>query len=621
MVIPQTGALNLTDYASLKQVNEYSKPGIYGVTLARRAGDVTVRLTADEKVGVHEYSFFTWDEKDSLDANLIFDVAHTLTRGSAGDARCNQARITRMSADEISGSGTFSGGWGGENPYEIFFYAKVDVAADSVGIWNSEAVNWNIQQADWTFTKASLEIPRAGAVLKYRLPQKSKVLLKVSISVESIEAAKAELIKDDLKTFDDYRLSSASIWEDYLSKIQVSGGLPEQQVLFYSALRNTLLMPTQVVSGGDEPDFWDHYCLWDVHRTVMPLHTLIYSDNQRAIINSLLNIYEKKGWLPDGWVAGDYAQIQGGTTADIVIADAIIKDLGGFDEELALEAIVKNASQISDSPNLYGRYLKHYRENGYVLPTETKGVVSRTLEYAYGDFVISQAAEHLGKEMPALRARSYDVFKLFHKVANQFWAKDVTDDWLPGIRKKHNRRDTWNAPYFYETAPDIYSTYVPHAMDSLIALHGGKDNYEAHLDQIFKEGFELENEPAFLLPYQYLYTNAPWKTAERIHEILASFQPSSEGWPGQDDSGALSAWYVWSAMGIFPVAGQDIYLIGIPLFDRSVVRMEGGDLEIIAHGLSENHHIKSVSLNGHQLEQFWLSHDEIIRGGQLIFEF
>lgn len=622
LVTPQTGKFNLADFASLKQSNEYAKPGLYGVTLARKTGDVSVRLTASEKVGVHEYSFFTWDKKDSLDAHLIFDIAHSLSRGREGDSHCTSAEIKINSATELEGSASFAGGWGGENPFRLYFYAKVDVPSGKQATWSNDSIDWREKVASWEFGTNESDSIRAGAILSYRLAQKGKVLLKMGVSIESVEAASKSLLESEEDGFESYRKSSSEAWEQYLSKVAVKGGLPEHQALFYSALRNTLVMPTQVSEQEEKPFFWDHYCLWDVHRTVMPLHLLLYPEKQREIVNSLLTIYETRGWLPDGWVAGDFAQIQGGTTADIVLADAIIKDLGGFNEKVALEAMLKNATEKSYNPSIYGRYLENYSAKGYVLPSEVKGAVSRTLEYAYSDYVISQAAEHIGENANELAQRSYRVFQLFNQQAGQFWGKDVNGNWMDGIRKKHNRGDTWNDPYFYETAPDIYSTYVPHAMDSLIALHGGKDAYESYLDQLFEDGFELENEPGFLVPYQYLYTNAPWKTAEKVHEILASFQPSADGWPGQDDSGALSAWYVWSSLGIFPVTGQAIYLIGIPLFEHAQIQLENGVLKISAsNSTHQNQYVKSIKLNGKEINRYWLKHDEIKNGGSLVFEF
>ena len=194
---------------------------------------------------------------------------------------------------------------------------------------------------------------------------------------------------------------------------------------------------------------------------------------------------------------------------------------------------------------------------------------------------------------------------------------------MPDFSPVSKRKDHWNDPYFYEGGSQIYSTYLPHAMQTLIAKHGGNAEYIKYLDNLFDSGvFGIENEPEFLIPYQYIYAGDYPSTARRVHEILTkTFQPGTAGIPGQDDAGSMSAWYLWSAMGFFPVAGQDLYLIGTPLFEETTIQLENKkQLRISAKNVSsKNIYVTGATLNGRKLNRAWFRHSEIAKGGKLVF--
>jgi len=632
LIFPQVGTPDINDYASVKIADERAFPGYYAVTLRRVPGDVDVELTATAKTGFHKYTFYTWQQHPEIEGNIFVDVAHTLTRAGLNDSRCTEAHVEIVGDDEIHGWGFFSGGWGGQNPYKVFFVARFDTPFNRSGVWGHEGVNDGEVSASVVFDSLMpVKERRLGAYAGFDLKHRQTVEVKVGISLLSIQKVAENLKETEGLSFDDVYARTASVWEEQLSTIKVEGGLPEHRQVFYSALRNTFLMPTDVTGEienwpSGNPHFWDHYCIWDVFRTVMPLHTLIAPDKQREILNSLLDIYDQKGWLPDAWVAGDFAQIQGGTNADVVFADAVVKNLGGFDLGKALEATRKNGEIHSDNPTRYGRFLEDYLQLGYVTSESTTGATSRTLEYAYNDFCIAQIAKAAGQEDLAgeYLERSRGIFQLFHDSARHFWARDRQGNWQPDITSENLRRDHWNDPYFYEATPLAYSSYVPHDMQGLINRHGGAEQYVAYLDRLFDGySFNLGNEPLFLLPYQYIYAGRHDKTVKQVQSLLRNqYLSSTDGLPGQDDSGAMSSWFVFSSMGFFPVAGQDLYLIGSPLFSRSVIYMENNKtLEVIANNLShENVYIKSARLNGKPLNRAWFTHSEIAKGGQLELE-
>ncbi|NQZ78604.1 MAG: glycoside hydrolase family 92 protein [Ekhidna sp.] len=624
LVIPQAGKVDLEDYVSIVKENESSTLGHYQVTLKRKPGDVIANLSATEHAGIHDYEFHTWGKEDSFQGNILIDVSASNTRGKAKDHRCTGGNVQILSDTEVSGWASFVGGWGGDAPYTIYFHGVFDTPFDASGVWENETLYPGMKERKGS----EEEISKFGVYASFDLAQNQHVRLKMGISFLSEDKAKANL-SDEIPHWDLDAVKSAaeSQWNEYLNTIQVKGGSLTDRKIFYSLLKNTLLMPTNVTGENphwnpEEPHFWEHYCLWDVFRTVMPLHTLIYPDHQRNVLNSLLSIYDNKGWLPDAWIAGNYADIQGGTNADVVFADAIAKGLGGFDEKKAYAAILKNATTTSDQPQFYGRYLANYQGLGYMLPSEYSGAVSRSLEYAYNDFCISQVAMKIGDQMNAqmLLARSKMILDLFYASEGYFWGKDSTGNWMPDFSLTPSRPDHWNDPFFYEGGSRIYSDYVPHAMTELIERHGGYESYEEHLDEVFADGVKPSNEQVFLLPYLYHYIGKPSRTTDRVSEILKnSYSLGTAGLPGQDDSGAVSSWYVWSAMGMFPVAGQPIYLLSAPIFDETKMRLETGSLKIVAkRETKDSNYISSVSINGKKLDRSFLFHDEIIKGGELV---
>lgn len=627
LVIPQTGPPDLKNYASVKNINERAFPGYYGVTLARKTGDVIAEVTSTSHTGFHKYTFYTWNKEENIKGNIFIDVAHTLSRLGLNDSRCIEAFVQIVSDTSMQGWGSFSGGWGGQNPYQVYFYAAFSEPFAEKGVWNDTLLD-SANKSQIIFEENTpVKKRRIGAYASFNLKQNQTVGVRVGISYLSPEQAKENVAETSGFTFNEIYQKSDSLWNNYLGRIKVYGGLPSQRQTFYSALRNTFIMPSDVTGQvkaypQNQVHYWDHYCLWDVFRTVMPLHTLIVPEKQREIIRSLLQVYEKRGWLPDAWIAGDYGYVQGGTNADVVIADAVVKDLGGFEVEKAFNAIKKNSTIPSDNPEKYGRYLEEYASLGYIPAGIVTGAVSRSLEYAYNDFCVAEVAESVGEDETAekLYKRSGKIFSLFNDEAKHFWAKDSAGNWADNISADNLRKDHWNDPFFYEATPLAYSSYVPHNMKELIQRHGGNEAYTIYLDRIFQRDFDLGNEPLFLLPYQYIYAGRHDKAAVELQNLMKNlFLPTPHGLPGQDDSGALSGWYVFSSMGIYPVAGQDIYLIGSPLFSRTEIMLEQDrKFTIIAHNLSdENIYVQRAELNSANLNKAWFRHHKIASGGTL----
>lgn len=632
MLIPETGEKEL--YPQPSKYNEYARPGYYSVTLKNGEGEVKAELTATARTGVHRYTFFkrpkadttstlllTYLPVDTIHAHVLIDASTIINMVEAEATSNTYSRVSIISDHEIEGSGAFKGGWGGENPYEVFFAASFSRPFTSSGTWADGRFDENAKQREGV---------NIGAYTDFVLRQQEQVEVRVGISYISQEKARENLEESLPREFDAIRSDADSTWNRLLDKIEIEGGTPEQKTTFYTALYHTFVMPAEMGKDenpgwqSDKTHFWDFYTLWDTHRTVMPLHTLLIPEKQSAIVQCLLDIYEHRGWLPDAWTAGDYAYVQGGTNADVVIADAVIKSLPGIDLNKAYAAIRKNADSISDDPYKYGRYNKEYNGIGY-LSSSVKNGSSRTLEYAYNDFCIAQVAKRLGKEDDYQRylKRSYNSLNLFDSTTGFFWAKDHAGKWMPGFSPTFKRPDYWNGPYFYEGTPWVYSTYFPHDVQLLINKHGGDAKFIQFLDELFDgEHYEIGNEPGFLTPYLYHYAGSPHRSMERIRKLLSEFTTGRAGLPGQDDSGAMSAWYVFNAMGFYPVAGQDLYLVGSPLFPQSSIHLANGKaFTVCANKTSrENKYVQSAKLNGQTLNKPWFTHEDLKDGGSLELE-
>ncbi|MCS7004987.1 MAG: GH92 family glycosyl hydrolase [Cytophagales bacterium] len=620
LITPQVGDLDLKNRESVQKSNEVSFPAYYSVVLQRIPGDVRVELTATERAAFHSYEFYTWKkEQIEFDGQILIDLAHNV--GRKPHEQCTGAEIRVVSPVCIEGFATYQGGWGGENPYKVYFVAEFNTPAHSFGTYKDSVFS----------NKLSESGKFIGAYVRYRLRQHQKVMVKVGISFSSIQNAKNHLQTIPDWNFEKVRLRGDSIWNSYLSKVRIEGGTPEQRRMFYTGLYRTLIMPTDLTNDNplwqsDKPHFWDYYAIWDTYRSVMPLHTLLYPRHQQKVIQSLLDIYEHKGWLPDAWAAGDYLFVQGGSNADVVIADAIVKDLGGFDIQKAFSAVRKNAETPSDNPYLYGRQLENYIKNEGYLNANYERCVSRSLEYAYNDYCIGKIAEKLGYVQVARQyyKRAMGIFQLFDAETGFFLAKDSLGNFVmdshPDIKQEKIYQD---APYFYEGNAWIYATYVPHAYQVLVQKHGGNQKFVNFLDKIFdEEHYEIGNEPGFLTAYLYNYALRPDKTAERVRQLLQKFYLGRSGLPGDDDSGAISSWFSWSAIGLIPVAGQSLYLIGSPLFFKTIIQLENDKtFTIIANNVShERKYIKSVKLNNKSYQYSWLTHEQILKGGVLEIE-
>lgn len=589
--------------------NEVAEPGFYKVKLDDAGIDV--ELTVSTRSGIHKYQYPT-----AQNQMLILDLLHRdkLLSGS----------IKRISDRELSGH-RHSSAWAKQQ--KLYYYIKFS---------HPISVDLGATKNQYKNKKAAFQFDN---------PKNEPVHVKIGISPVDEEGAKKNLeteIGD--KTFDQIKKEAQATWEKQLEKIVVESDNKEYKTNFYTALYHTMIAPNiyQDVDGRyrgmdlkvhetKKFDYYTVFSLWDTYRAAHPLYTIIEQDRTNDFINTFISKYNEGGIMPIWDLSGNYTGCMIGYHAVPVIADAYLKGIRGYDAEKAFEAMKFSATR-----NWLG--LESYKKFGFIPVEEESESVSKTLEYAYDDWTIAQMAKEMGKD---------DDEEIFMKRAQNY--KNVYDPETKFMRGRF--RNTWFAPFdpyevnfnYTEANAWQYSFYVPQDVSGFMELLGGKDSLDLQLDMLFtaktktsgREQADITgligqyahgNEPSHHMAYLYNLVNKPYKTQEKVHKILTElYKNSPDGISGNEDCGQMSAWYVFSAMGFYPVTpGSNQYIIGTPLFDKTTINLEsrngsGGEkFHIKAHDLSDdNKYIASAKLNGRTLDETYISHEDIMEGGTL----
>jgi len=618
LVTATMGSLNIVDYASIRE-NEIASPGYYSVEL--KDNNVKVELTSTQKTGFHKYTFHKKGK-----ANILLDLGSFLSRSIAygENQKLVGSFVKILNNKEVQGYTSVKGGWNKGKSYTVYFYAKIDTPSKIYGTWKSgEKFDFKIEQKDTG--------DKTGAFFIFNVHKSQTIKLKIGISFLSIEKAKQNLIKENPQwNFDKIRTNAVNIWDKQLSKIQIYNTSEKVKKIFYTALYHSFLQPTNKTGEFKNWEenkiyFDDYYAIWDTFRTLHPLLLLIDTKKQVEIINSMLNIYEKEGYMPDGRSGNCNGLTQGGSNCDIIIADAFVKKVKGIDYNKGFKAMIKDAEIVPLNDRKEGRGgIEDYNSKGFV-STSFERAGTRTVEYANDDWGIAQVAKGLGKlkEFEKYKKRASNWKNLWRAISNHgatgfIYPKNKEGDWVDDFSLF--KRGTWSN-FFYESTSWEYSLYAPQDVKGLIKLAGGNASFVNRLDTFFKRKyFIIENEPGFLTPNLYIWAGRYDKSAKRIHEIITkNYNSNRGGLPGNDDSGSMSSWFIFQSMGIFPNAGQDVYLIGSPIIGKSEIHMENGKLfTIIANNLSDkNIYVTKAILNGKLLNQAWFKHTSIKDGGKL----
>jgi predicted alpha-1,2-mannosidase len=603
---------------------ETAEPGYYSVEL--KTPNIRVELTATERAGFHRYTFPPGD-----DAKIIIDLGHRINWDSSVESN-----ITVVSPTLVTGY-RYSKGWAPKQ--RIYFAAHFSQPMISSHLGN-DSVLYN--------GKSSHTEKGAKAIFGFKMKIEEQILVKVGISAVSIDGAlhnlDAEITDWD---FDRIKKDASDKWEKQLQKIVVTTQDINKKRIFYTALYRTMLAPIIYQDadgryrGGDDSvhtakDFVNHtiFSLWDTYRAAHPLFTITQPEKVNDFVNSMLAFKREYGYLPVWTLHGNETMCMIGYHSIPVIADAYLKGFRKYVAEEAFDAMKKSA--MSDIMGL-----QWYRQYGYVPSDREVESVSKTLEYAYDDWCIARVAKAMGKESDyrTFLNRSMYFKNIFDTTTLFMRGKETTGAWripFDPYTVDHRNND------YTEGNAWQYSWYVPHDVASLIRLNGGERRFIARLDSLFEQGSQLKgtnvspdvsgligqyahgNEPSHHIAYLYNYAGAPWKTQQRVAEIMNTmYKNAPDGLSGNEDCGQMSAWYVFSAMGLYPVnPAEQVYAIGTPLYERIDIRLENGSsFVLIAPERNDSTvYIKSAILNGVLLEHPFVSHADIVNGGKLYFE-
>jgi predicted alpha-1,2-mannosidase len=629
LTTPLVGELHVKNLSSSKS-EEAASPGYYTVRLTR--SNVKVELTATRLVAMHRYTY----PKSKL-SHLLIDASSVVQPESGKNAIKNphpiDCWVRVIPPNRIEGSGNFVGGWN-QSLYTIHFSAEFDRPFNVFGTWRDDRIDVG--------TKSASNEGSVGAYTTFDTVNNQTVQMKIGVSFISPEKARANLLQEIPDwNFDAVRARAEAAWESALNQIKIEGGEEEQRKIFYTALFHCYYMPHDLTGenvwwNSKEPHYEDFYAIWDTFRTHFPLLILIQPDRHRDMVRSLVDTYVHTGWMPDSRIAGANGMTQGGSNSDVVIADALTKGVTGIDYRKAYEAMVKNAEVQSPRPLYEGRELTEYRQLGYVSMNYPRSA-SRTVEYAYNDFCLAQVAQSLGHttENQKYLQRAKNWMNLWDDESQSIRPRNGAGSWLKPFAARHfypdNDYSYWDAP-FYEGSGYIYGTYVPQDTQGLINKLGGDGAFVNWLDAFFANSptrdpafdrslYNHNNEPDFLAAFLYIHAGHPEITAQRVRRILATeYFTGAGGLPGNDDSGAMSSWYVWAAIGLYPNAGQPFYYIGSPLFQSSTINLGGGRSFVIEapETSTSNLYVQSATINGRALDRAWLKHEEIAGGGKLV---
>ncbi len=441
--------------------------------------------------------------------------------------------------------------------------------------------------------------------------------------------------------FEDVKMNNQLDWEEELAKVQVWGKNPDRLRIFYTAAYHACLSPNVFSDCDGRYRGMDHkiyssdgnrytvFSLWDTFRALHPFFTITQVRRTEEMIATMLEQYRTGGLLPIWELAANETKCMIGNHALSVISDAYVKGIRNFKPDAALIAMVHSATQ-----DHLG--LKAYKLQGYISSEDESESVSKTLEYAYNDWCIAVMADSLGQtELSEVFYHRSQAWKNLYNPTSGFLEPRYNGGWKTSFRPEEVTFD------FTEANAWQYSMFVPHDLTTYLELIGGKDSLEKHLDNLFnapsvtsgREQADITgligqyahgNEPSHHIAYLYNYTNRPEKSQRYVHQICTKLYGNyPDGLCGNEDCGQMSAWYLFSAMGFYPVTpGTENYLFGTPLFDSCQIQLENGNaFKIVATNLSEaNFYVKRVSLNGKYLNRNYIRHSEIVQGGTLIFE-
>ncbi len=639
LLMPTQGALNVDykEYGS-EYKDEVASPGYYATRLTKYG--ILAEATASMRTGLSRFTF------PKGESHILLNLGEGLTNETG-------ATVRFVNDTEIEGSkllGTFC-----YNPtavFPVYFVMKLSKAPTKRGYWKKQRpmtaeAAWDADAGKYkiygSYTR-EMSGDDVGVWFDYETEENESISVKMGISYVSIENARKNMEAEQPGfDFDKVRTAAREMWNKDLSRVEIEGGSKDERTIFYTGLYHLLIHPNILQDvNGEYPQMeslqvghtkgnrYIVFSLWDTYRNVSTLMTLLYPDRQLDIIRTMIDMYKENGWLPKWELYGRETFTMEGDPSIPYIVDAYMRGLRDYDVNLAYEAMRKGATTPGEF-NLLRPDANDYFTRGYVpLREQYDNSVSHALEYYIADWNLSNFAQALGKKADAQlfyeRSMGYK-----HYYSKEFKTlRPLLPDgsfYSPFDPKQGENFEP--SPGFHEGNAWNYTFYVPHDIKGLAKLMGGDKAFVNHLQSVFDKGYyDPANEPDIAYPYLFSYFKGEeWRTQKLIHELLKSgYHNAPNGVPGNEDTGTMSAWAIFSMMGFYPACPGDVnYVLTSPAFDKVTIHLDErfypkGKLVIESkHDTPESIYVQEVTVGDRKLKGFTLSHDRLVNAGTLRF--
>ncbi len=649
-VLPWAGDVTVSPHenrdlytVAFSHANESAHPGFYAVTLDN---GTKVELTVTERAGIAHFRF-----PKGVPARLLLNAGGSANSGIIDKkpddpARASDGFTIRLSgSDGVEGEARSGAFCNSPTRYTVYMAAQFQQPFERTVMWHDDTLDASAHEED---------AHHAGAWLDFG--DRREVTMKVGLSFVSIANARKNLTAEiPAWDFNAVHAAARRTWTEVLDRIGIEGGTPAQRTIFYTGLYHMLLSPNLFSDrNGDYTGFDSkvHYLVmgrphrtcaadacqlaqyanfsdWDIYRDVIQFQSLFDPARTADMAHSLVNDAAESGWLPRWPAANDVTYVMGGDSPTILLADAYAFGARNFDTSTALHYMLKAANEPGIGPHRESErpFLAEELKLGYIPVDQDSIDGSRTLEYASDNFAIAQFARSMGdaSSADALMKRAGNWQNLFDPETKWIRPRNADGSWLKGFDPEHSLPKRDNAPVstdqlgFEEGNTWQYSFMIPFDYPRLIAVMGGSAAVVPRLNKFFSKlicwgepCFNMANEPDFVTPYVYEYTDAPWKTDDVVTRIeQQTFSTKPDGIPGNDDLGATSGVYVWNALGLYPgVPGVGGFFIGTPMFPSATVHFgEGRTLVVTSEGTGP--YVRAITLNGQPWKQLWLPLDQV----------